>query len=163
VQEYSEDIPEEIKAVLKALDDDIRLAVIVALMKHEKITFSELKKLFDINSSSLSYHLTLLQDGGLVRNILSKTEDGSYSYYAVTEITEPILSSLYENIIQIPKYITKTENRIQADETRVADTKFRSGSFVEITPRTRRSVKSTTYGKSTGLRYPASSNKASGA
>ena len=163
ILEYSQEVPEEVKAVLKAFDDDIRVALVVALMKHEKMTFSELKKLFNVNSSSLSYHLSLLQDGGLVRNILDKSKDGSYSYYAITEITEPILSALYENTVQIPKYISNTENRPQLDETLVESPKLNSNSYLEITPKSRKPPKAVAYGKEAGLRYPASPNRASGA
>jgi DNA-binding transcriptional ArsR family regulator len=70
VLNYASEIPEEIKSVIKGLDSDVRIAIIVILMKDAKLTFSELKQRLSLNSSSLSSHLSALQDGGLVNNFL---------------------------------------------------------------------------------------------
>ena len=48
------------------------------------MAYSEPNELLDLNSSSLSRHLSILQDGGLVNNILGWNEN-SYSYYTTTE------------------------------------------------------------------------------
>lgn len=161
-KEFAKEIPEEIKYVVKALDEDIRVAIIVALMKQSRMTFSEIKKSFELNSSSLSYHLSILQEGGLIRNLIEKNDDGSYSYYTTTDITEPILSALHENIVQIPKSILSAENIPADDKFSLEETRFKEGEYTPITPRTRRSVK-VTYSKETSLRYPSGQNSAYGA
>jgi predicted transcriptional regulator len=61
VLNYASEIPEEIKSVIKGLDSDVRIAIIVILMKDAKLTFSELKQRLSLNSSSLSSHLSALQ------------------------------------------------------------------------------------------------------
>src|SRR3989442_971558 len=91
VDEYSNEIAEEVKALIKALDDDNRLAIIVALMKNTKMSYSQLKELFNLNSSSLSLHLSTLQRGGLVKNFLEKGDGDTYSYYSITDLTQPVL------------------------------------------------------------------------
>jgi len=110
VNKYANEIPREAKSVIRALDDDIRLAIVVALMKHDNQSFSELKKLFDINSSSLSYHLSLLQDGNLVRNFIELKED-MRSYYSITDWTMSILESL---LSIISNQVDPSNNSIQS-------------------------------------------------
>jgi ArsR family transcriptional regulator len=102
VSQYASEIPREIKSTIKALDDDTRLAIIVALMKNGRMTFTDLKKTFEVNSSSLSHHLTLLQNGGLVDNSLEISKKGSHSYYSTTDITESVLKSLFDTIVNVP-------------------------------------------------------------
>jgi DNA-binding transcriptional ArsR family regulator len=98
---YANEVPDEIKSVIKGFDSDVRLAIIIALMKNGKMTFSDLKKLLGLNSSSLSSHLLILQDGGLIKNILEWNEN-SYSYYLTTDIAERVLRRLFDTIIPNP-------------------------------------------------------------
>lgn len=102
IQQYASEVPRGVRSVFKALEDDSRVAIVVALMKNDKMTFTELKQLFDMNSSSLSYHLSILQDAGLVDNILQFGKEGHYSFYSVTDMTKSTLESLYDNIIKVP-------------------------------------------------------------
>jgi predicted transcriptional regulator len=74
-----EEIPSEIRHVLKGLDSDTRLAILTLLMKNGKMTFSELKNSLNLNSSTLTADLSLLQNGGLVANFL-EWKNKSYSY-----------------------------------------------------------------------------------
>jgi DNA-binding HxlR family transcriptional regulator len=99
---YSNEVPEQIKSVLKGIDSNVRLAIIVALMKKGKLSFSEMKELLDLNSSSLSSHLSILQDGGLVVNILGWNKN-TYSYYTATDIAKAVLKSLFDLVVQFPK------------------------------------------------------------
>jgi DNA-binding transcriptional ArsR family regulator len=105
ISEYAGEIPKEVKSIIKALDDDVRLATIVALMKNTKMSFSELKNLFNLNSSSLSYHLTLLQNGGLVINFL-ELKGESHSYYSVTDLSKSILESLIDIVGNLSRSLT---------------------------------------------------------
>jgi len=115
VSQYAREIPSDVKNVIKALDDDNRVAIIVALMKNSRMTFTDLKKLFDIAPSSLTYHLSILQDGGLVHHYLEKPIEGSYSYYATTELVESLLGALYDNIMMTPrtKFETPPQPKIE--------------------------------------------------
>jgi DNA-binding HxlR family transcriptional regulator len=98
VIQFASDIPQEVKSVVRGLDDDIRLAIIIALMKYSSMSFADLKGLLNINSSSLSHHLSILQNGGLIRNFVELTRNHR-SYYMVTELTKSTLKSLFDNII----------------------------------------------------------------
>jgi DNA-binding HxlR family transcriptional regulator len=98
VTQFASDIPQEVKSVIRGLDDDIRLAIIIALMKNSSMSFADLKGLLNLNSSSLSHHLSILQNGGLVRNFVELTRNHR-SYYMITELTKSILKSLFDNIV----------------------------------------------------------------
>jgi DNA-binding transcriptional ArsR family regulator len=98
IQNY---FPKEMKYVIKGLGDDVRLSIIEKLMKNTKLPYNEIKKQLGLNSSSLSYHLSLLQDGGLVNNFL-EFKDNSHSYYKVTELTYDVLESLYRTVFSMP-------------------------------------------------------------
>jgi DNA-binding HxlR family transcriptional regulator len=105
IKEYADEIPKEVRDVINGLSEDIRMAIIVGLLKNEKVTFTELKKLFDLNSSSLSYHLSLMQDGGLVDNIVDLKE--SRSYYKATDIARLVLESLSNIVLGISTPTTR--------------------------------------------------------
>jgi len=120
--QYANEIPREIKSVIRALDDDIRLAIIISLMKNTKMSFAELKKSLDIQSSSLSHHLSLLQDGGLVNNFL-ELKGKSHSYYTTTGLTKSILESLFDIIIRYQKVGFDTD-RYRVGEQKEADKPF---------------------------------------
>jgi len=44
IKQYSDEIPSEIKTLLKGLSNDDRLRILIALMKHGKMTFKEMKE-----------------------------------------------------------------------------------------------------------------------
>ena len=101
LKEYSDEIPLEIKTLLKGLSNDDRLGILLALMKHGKMSFKEMKEKFGLHSSSLSNHLTALQDGNLIENFYEKKEENGFSYYDVTDIPETVFDSLF-NIMYKP-------------------------------------------------------------
>jgi DNA-binding HxlR family transcriptional regulator len=100
--DHANEIPKEVRSVIKGLNNETRLAIIVVLMKNGKMTFSELKESLALNSSSLSNHLSILQDGGLVNNVLEWKEN-SYSYYTPTDIANRVLESLFNIVVQTPR------------------------------------------------------------
>jgi DNA-binding HxlR family transcriptional regulator len=106
---YANEIPDEVKSVVRGLDSEVRLAIIVALMKNGRTTFSELKRLLNLNSSSLSSHLSILQNGGLIKNMLEWNEN-SYSYYVATDIATKVLQSLFDVIMPSPKHFSLSES-----------------------------------------------------
>lgn len=109
ILQYANEIPGEIRSVIKGLNSETRLAIIVVLMKNGQMTFSELKKSLALNSSSLSNHLSILQDGGLVNNFL-EWKNNSYSYYTPTDIAKRILESLFDIVVQAPDALLTSES-----------------------------------------------------
>jgi DNA-binding transcriptional ArsR family regulator len=124
IKQYADEIPKEVRAVINGLSEDIRMAIIVGLLKNEKATFTDLKKLFDLKSSSLSYHLSLMQNGGLVDNIADLKE--SRSYYKATDIARLVLESLSDIVLGI---ITPRTRLKDLSVQTPADTRNTSGSY----------------------------------
>jgi len=67
-------------AVAKALGDPIRLQVVDVLRKHAgKVCVCELVPLFDLSQPTVSHHLKVLRDAGIV----GSEREGLWAYYYV--------------------------------------------------------------------------------
>jgi len=117
VTQFASNIPQEVKSVLRGLNDEIRLAVIIALMKNTKMSFADLKRLLNLNSSSLSHHLSILQNGGLITNFVELGRNHR-SYYMITELTKSVLESLFD-IIVIPQRLEEPRHFSRAELDRI--------------------------------------------
>jgi len=102
ISAYSSQVPEEIQLTLKALANEYRLGLLVAFLKHGKMSFTEIKNKLKTDSSSLSRHLSILEDANMVNNILSKRKSRISSNYEATEITEEIFESIFNTILGKP-------------------------------------------------------------
>lgn len=95
IGEFTNKLPEEIRLVVKGLDDDVRLAIVLALLERGDLSFTQLKNILEIEKSRLNYHLTNLTRATLVKHVykheLGKME---YSYYTLTRFGRKILSEL---------------------------------------------------------------------
>lgn len=119
IKKYSDEIPSEIKTLLKGLSSDDRLGILIALMKNGKMSFNEMKEKFGLHSSSLSNHLTALQDGNLIENFYEKRDEKGFSYYDVTDIPETVFDSLfnimYNPVTEIEDHSTETEKAVETE------------------------------------------------
>jgi ArsR family transcriptional regulator len=71
---------EQMAAVAKALGDPIRLQLVDVLQKHAgKVCVCELVPLFDVGQPTVSHHLKVLRDAGLV----GSERRGLWAYYYV--------------------------------------------------------------------------------
>ncbi|HEX3360916.1 MAG TPA: metalloregulator ArsR/SmtB family transcription factor [Solirubrobacterales bacterium] len=71
---------ERMAAVAKALGDPVRLQLIDVLRKHAgKVCVCELVPLFDLTQPTVSHHLKVLRDAGLV----GSERQGLWAYYYV--------------------------------------------------------------------------------
>ena len=71
---------ERMAAVAKALSDPVRLQLVDVLRKHAgKVCVCELVPLFDISQPTVSHHLKVLRDAGIV----GSQRDGLWAYYYV--------------------------------------------------------------------------------
>jgi ArsR family transcriptional regulator len=72
---------ERIARIAKALGDPIRLQLVDVLRKHAgKVCVCELVPLFDLSQPTVSHHLKVLRDAGLV----DSERRGLWAYYYVT-------------------------------------------------------------------------------
>ena len=76
---------EALEKLFHSLANKNRLRILNLLAEeHSPMTFTQLKNTLDLNPNTLSFHLEVLKDCGLVRNSLRRTNSG-YSYYELTE------------------------------------------------------------------------------
>lgn len=76
---------EALEKLFHSLANKNRLRILELLAEqHSPMTFTQLKRMLDLNPNTLSFHLEVLKDSELVRNSLKKTSSG-YSYYEITE------------------------------------------------------------------------------
>jgi ArsR family transcriptional regulator len=81
---------EQMAAVAKALGDPVRLQLVDVLRKHAgKVCVCELVPLFDLSQPTVSHHLRVLREAGLV----GSERQGLWAYYyvipdALEEITD---------------------------------------------------------------------------
>src|SRR6201989_1813214 len=77
-------------AVAKALRDPVRLQLIDVLRKHAgKVCVCELVPLFDLSQPTVSHHLKVLRDAGLV----DSERQGLWAYYYVLPVAIDELAS----------------------------------------------------------------------
>jgi ArsR family transcriptional regulator len=71
---------ERMAAIAKALADPVRLQLVDVLRKHAgKVCVCELVPLFDLSQPTVSHHLKVLRDAGIV----SSERQGLWAYYYV--------------------------------------------------------------------------------
>jgi ArsR family transcriptional regulator len=72
---------ERLAAIAKALGDPIRLQLVDVLRKHAgKVCVCELVPLFDLSQPTVSHHLKVLREAGIV----ASERQGLWAYYYVT-------------------------------------------------------------------------------
>lgn len=96
IEKYLEEVPEDVIEAISSLSDNTRLAIVVALLKHGELTFSQLMDKMELTSSTLSHHLKILQNSSMVVNSYKKKADSEeYSFYDLTEYGEKFMRNLY--------------------------------------------------------------------
>ncbi len=114
-KEYAKEIPMEIRQIVRTMGDEDRLGILIALLRHGRMTFSELKNLFSMNPSSLQNHLSKLLQVSLIDNYYERGEGKSYSYYEATEIPEKVFHSLYDAVLAEAEFkLPSAEESIQS-------------------------------------------------
>lgn len=112
IEEYSNEMPLELRRVVGALNDKLRLAIFFVLLKYGELSFSQIMNVLEIPqqySSKLTYHLKKLEKAALIKNEYTKKENSeSYSFYDLTEFAEELLKGLM-NTIALPESIRNND------------------------------------------------------
>ena len=96
-------------AFAKALADPTRLRVVAALRDHE-LSVCELCDALETTQSTLSTHLTLLRDAGLVQT----RKEGRWIYYGLSADVAPLTESFFQHFADAIH-----DKRIRRDAERV--------------------------------------------
>jgi DNA-binding MarR family transcriptional regulator len=128
VEDYANEIPEEIRRAIRGLDNDYRAAIFVALYKHGELSFSELRKLLEMDKAMLNYHLGLMVESALVHHYY-KHELGTekYSFYNITSYGQNFLETLGQ-ILRPPLQRTFLPGEISAVSARAITSVGRTAS-----------------------------------
>lgn len=99
IEEYVNEIPEEIRRAIRGLDNDSRAAIFVALLKHGELSFSDLQKKLEIDKAKLYFHLGKLIESALVKHYY-KHELGrdEYSFYSTTKFGNHFVEALIQSL-----------------------------------------------------------------
>jgi len=77
-----------LNTIFKALSDPIRRKILLMLKKHD-MTAGEIAEEFDISKPSISHHLNILKQAGMVID----ERKGQYIYYSInTSVFEDVVS-----------------------------------------------------------------------
>jgi len=99
--------------LLDLLSDKSRLVIIKALLKQRKMNGSELLKLINCGQPTLSHHMSVMNEAGLVKS----NKKGNKVFYSINEDTYiPLLNFLSKNVeAETPKIIIPKIKPIKED------------------------------------------------
>ena len=75
---------EKLTATLKALSDQNRIRIMVALMQYDELCACQLTELLEIAGATVSRHLGVLHSAGLVQS----RKEGRWIYYSIADNVE---------------------------------------------------------------------------
>jgi len=105
---------------LTASSNKTRLGILIALFDSmatesvgtNSLSFTELREVFELNKSELSYHLDILKKANFVsRNIIERPTKRRYTAYELTEPAIQFLDKLGITEETIKRYRTKAETK----------------------------------------------------
>ncbi|MGC8506464.1 MAG: winged helix-turn-helix domain-containing protein [Thermoplasmata archaeon] len=85
--------PEVLSGIIRSFNDEGRRNLAIAIYESDEISWSELKRKFQIQNGSLNYHLKALQRAGLIENVLSYEGEKEHSVYKPTDLLEKTLEA----------------------------------------------------------------------
>lgn len=98
--------PGEYESVFKALANEQRLKIMYLLYcVDDKVTVSEFAFVFEDSQSNASRQLKTLREAGL----LEKQREGKWTYYSVSDLSDPFIVGLLEAIATIPREFVAKE------------------------------------------------------
>jgi DNA-binding transcriptional ArsR family regulator len=94
---YERDLTEE-ATLFKALGDPARVAILATLARAEhEVCVCDFTSGLDLNQSTISHHLKLLKDAGLVNSV----RRGTWGYYALTPDAQARLKAALASVFPV--------------------------------------------------------------
>ena len=107
IKEYLSEVPFEIRNAIKPLDNDKTWAILIALLKNERMRFTDLKSAFKTDSSGdIDRYLKLLITAGLIDLRVEVFKDITHterSEYYPTEMSKSLIRALFRGILIQPE------------------------------------------------------------
>lgn len=109
--------PKVLSGIIGSFNDETRRDIAIEIYESEEISWSELKRKFQIQNGSLNYHLKALQKTGLIENVLSFEKEKERSAYRPTNLLEKTLKAFREIITPVNfKEGSTRHHRLSMDE-----------------------------------------------
>lgn len=100
--------------VFKCLSEGIRLRLI-RLLATEELNGSELRQILDVPQSTLSRHLNVLKDSGLVQS----RREGNHSFFYLDH--QPRLNGSTEDLLKIVNDLTQDDKELAGDRVKLGE------------------------------------------
>ncbi len=102
VDTYLDKIPVQIRELVQNLDTNEKWAVYIALLQNDRMSFSELRDLFDMNPSQIDRILKSLVAGGIIykrAKSLKDADDNARSYYELSTLGQNFYNAMFDLVI----------------------------------------------------------------
>ena len=105
----------ELKLAINGLNNKKRQTIISILGKHDKLSFSEIVKLTEIEKSLLTHHLKTLQKSLLITHFYEHTiGNDNFSFYELSAFGRILINALFNVMNPIPPSVKRVlEKRYQ--------------------------------------------------
>jgi len=113
LEDYSRQIPAEIRRALDGLYNDTRLGIFLAIMKHGELSFSEIgsKVGMQKDKSKLAFHLNKLTENALVEHFYRhQIGNEKFSFYTVTDFGKAFWNGMISSLRPTPQLIKMEES-----------------------------------------------------
>ena len=101
LEEYIRGIPVEIRRAISGFDNDIRLGIFLALMKHRELSFSDLSKKLGMESdkAKFNFHLRKLTESALIEHYYRhQLGNEKFSFYSTTKFGQKLWSNIVHSL-----------------------------------------------------------------
>ena len=106
IRTYSGKVPQEIRSAVAPLSNDKAWAVFAGILTHESIGFTEIKHLFETESSGeITRHLKALTKAGLIERrapTIDAIGDTARSVYVPTALGRSLMRGLFSSVLPQP-------------------------------------------------------------
>lgn len=102
VSTYLNKIPVQARELVQNLDTNEKRAVYAALLQNERMSFSDLRDLFDMNPSQIDRILKSLVAGGIIykrAKSLKDADDNARSYYELSMLGQNFYNAMFDLVI----------------------------------------------------------------
>ena len=102
VESYLNKIPVQARELVQNLNTNEKWAVYAALLQNERMSFSELRDLFDMNPSQIDRILKSLVAGGIIykrAKSLKDADDNARSYYELSMLGQHFYNAMFDLVI----------------------------------------------------------------
>lgn len=91
---FDEERLEDQERALSALADPTRLRILHLLSRHDSLCVCEIEAAFDLGQPTISHHLKILREAGIV----TVERRGTWAYYA---LARPVVKSLVSDLLAL--------------------------------------------------------------